>query len=471
MKTFLSAYAGLDLHPLPHESVMSVILRFAHENVLDAKQTKALLGKKTISQFSNWFLNPDWYRENSLETITNWTFPEASECQVMESLGGLAQNLFASQVRICPICFSSGYHSIWNQLILLKHCPLHQCELRSACTNCKVEIGEFRFSKALFLTPYMCNACGKPLSGSAFSSEEHLLLRSNSRHLLSVYAGFSDWLELAKRNFTVLHAINLDRVAAHQWNEWCQTDHFYRGIAGLLAPYPVECGSDFFGGPITVLGWKLHIHKGGMKSGDVTLARDSYCRGIRRQMARAVYSVALRHLHKWVRKDPTIASVSDLTACAFDSDSVDMMKWSPRVAAFVLLRMSFESGATVSMKCDFRPIAFHFDHSPPMAFYPELQTDPRAGYFAMYLGIYSAYYWMFERARRTGTANLRTITRSFERKVAKFLLISKSHMAGGVLFPTVPGLPLPKIYSPTFLTELLNSNELLDFRPLNSRFG
>lgn len=65
-------------------------------------------------------------------------------------------------LRFCPICAATGFHATLFQFTTFKHCPVHRCALREACTRCGQPMA-YRLHAGLVRHPYACPACGLTL--------------------------------------------------------------------------------------------------------------------------------------------------------------------------------------------------------------------------------------------------------------------------------------------------------------------
>lgn len=169
------------------ESPWSIIQKFLFVNALNYSEfTKGL--KDTNLQIS------DWNRHKILvdEKIFIEEFHSLSGFNILEHQQKFHSNLkinhideknlyelFEMRFRYCPVCFKTGYHSIYHQMSCYNKCIYHNIKLETKCSNCNCEIG-FVNQKNL-INDYCCT-CGneyvkcKPLIELIRSWEKHNIL-------------------------------------------------------------------------------------------------------------------------------------------------------------------------------------------------------------------------------------------------------------------------------------------------------
>jgi hypothetical protein len=461
------AWAGIRLVPLQHESSFSALLRFAWQNVLDPRTMKQLLNGKRLSLYGDSFLKTAWLQQCGLETIANWNLPNIHECQLPEYLTNIGLTFFSRRLKVCPLCFGAGFHSIWHQLILLNYCPLHGCALIHNCEQCDTALGEYRFSKELFEHPYHCAACKSPIAGAETDLDALLNHRNEITSDIS-FDAIAKWFGSAGDQLFLLQAI-AESSLFNTTGDRVGKRSILIDIAHVLHPFPKEFSWPTSASELTLLTWNIRSRIAddtNIMSNRRELARSN----ANRKMARAVYLVTIRKIQAWLltlQSRPTLknAFADFLTSSYLGFDLLDSA-----TIAFVLFCNCFELSPQFFSTGKFRPHGFRFDHCPPFRLYAYSEREPRLAYYAIYFGIYAGLYWQVERARASGKlADLRID--HLDSLLTKFLLESKDRVAGGVIFRTVPNLPLPCTLLATFkeAKESLTSSE--GFRAVAGKFG
>lgn len=67
--------------------------------------------------------------------------------------------------RYCPVCLRHGYQSSAYQMECLRCCPVHRCEILSACQYCGAATGPYALVYDAFNSPFCCRHCGRLLCG------------------------------------------------------------------------------------------------------------------------------------------------------------------------------------------------------------------------------------------------------------------------------------------------------------------
>lgn len=160
-------WAGLDLAPLPYESLESAALRFAWSNALRARELRQLIGVDRV------YFRVDCAK---LEQQTGWFLLMRQDCVAdVDTIKGRSENYWqAKAFRYCPICFEAMYHSFLFQYEDLHTCPIHNVLLQCRCLHCGAWAPTLR---TLFADPYRCSKCREYLCGATPTIDEHFALR------------------------------------------------------------------------------------------------------------------------------------------------------------------------------------------------------------------------------------------------------------------------------------------------------
>ncbi len=224
-------WAGRDLTPLPYESEISCLMRFAWRNAINRA---AFLRHFSLSK-AHIVLD----RQEFLEQ-TGWNLIGDGRSEVERELQWTQTDWVTRVFRHCPLCLEAGYHSFLFQCLQLQCCPLHHVELSSRCMWCSgtsPQIG----GKELLAAPYRCMVCGRPLAGVMPNLDEHLALRAIESGLVRALEPYAEW----SNN---IHEIAIPRVQGLRRNgcsgdqsTWCDIGEFLRGVACRGMQPPLMC--------------------------------------------------------------------------------------------------------------------------------------------------------------------------------------------------------------------------------------
>lgn len=121
----------------------------------------------------------------------------AIDLMLVRTFGNLNHIFFNStELRYCPICLASGFHSWWHQFNCHHTCLIHDCSLLSSCTKCTkpLFIGKYVGSPLAFRRAYICPSCGNPVAGTEPEADDFIDFSSIRPVLISRYAPWVCWL-------------------------------------------------------------------------------------------------------------------------------------------------------------------------------------------------------------------------------------------------------------------------------------
>lgn len=183
---------GVYIHPLPHESSVSCILRIAWLNEIPVHIVRQLFRGKGRNCRDSLFDHGLVVKEVVSNNL-GWNLPTSFEDLINNSFQ-LRDVFFSSSFRICPICMEYGYHSYWHQFILLKTCPIHGCEISNTCMNCGKLLPTIGFSSDLFRFPYICRGCGLPYSGGLLPNSPGEGVKEHGTEVAAKFMELTNWL-------------------------------------------------------------------------------------------------------------------------------------------------------------------------------------------------------------------------------------------------------------------------------------
>lgn len=138
-----SSSLNKDLCPLPHESILSSLWRFAWRNSFSGSHLLRYCKKAPSFPMS---LSASF---ESL-SIERFAFASAWKFEKPERLCNLADETWWHQIfRYCPLCLEQGYHSYWHQSQYLDTCPLDGARLEAACHDCGKRLPKYGLYRPL----------------------------------------------------------------------------------------------------------------------------------------------------------------------------------------------------------------------------------------------------------------------------------------------------------------------------------
>lgn len=439
MKNYIEGWAGTQWPPAAHESSFSVCLRLSWRNVWNAKKISLNLTGKGLANPAKSFLTSEWIRKTPISGA-KWEIPNEYECNIVRNLGNSTSMFFAHRLRVCPLCFGDGFHSSWHQFKLLKFCPLHSCELVERCQQCLCDLAEYRLSKELFDAPYRCGECGGFIAGVEPQIETFLKHREEVNSDRS-YDPIVDWFRLSESHLFLFRSATKCTKLVNGIN-YARKAALLIDFADELHSFPAELSHNFRNPGLTLLAWNIRAQVES-NTGYLPNRREVERMGVNRRMARVLYVLTVRRLQAWVQTAHTAGDLADAIGRISTSQELELEHLSTRAIAYVLFRAYFESWPRYFTAGNFETVNFRFNSCPPFQLYLYERREPRLAYYAIYFAIYAELYWQIDRARALG--KLRDVRKThLDHLLTKFLLRSKTHIAGGVVFRTVPDLPLPR---------------------------
>lgn len=439
MNNIAPRWTGMDLVPLPHESSVSVLLRFGWRNALDATILKNNLDGRKINKKGQSFLVLKWLERNNFSLTAGWNVPSPDEMFALKSFEGVSDIFLSPILRICPVCIECGYHSYWYQVLDLQVCPLHNCKLMDECLSCGKLLSDYRFCKELFSRPYLCANCKKPISGAPLSLECHLDFRINSQLIETRFEPIANWLLRSEQPRAIVRNLKKQYGSLTRFAHWCEPVTFAREILSTLNTdkyFEIKSENNF----VTALSWKVR-----MCTTRTTPLRKRYTGIARRRLTKSVYFATLCMLKNWIIHDPQFGFDSIDRILEIDQNgNVDISAWRSELLAVHLMRAILESYNPVSLRETPIVVAFRFDHISEASLYTFEGREPRLAWRAIFLGYFAILYWTINRAKQQGhVLELRKLRTSIDTSVAKVLFVEPENVLGGVvLFPTIPGMPL-----------------------------
>ncbi len=432
-------WSGSDLTLLPWESSASILMRFAWRNALNPKDTKRIVCGKQLSMFSNSFLDLNWLTNNRLGRDFGWQFPSTEEISTLTIFKDFKKDFFSNKLRICPICMECGYHTFWHQMIFLRVCPLHSCQLVTSCCSCGAQLPEYRMHSNFIEKRYQCEFCFKPIPGAEVSLEKHLDFKDSVKNIQTAFQHCEDWCCAAQPYLSMLRSLLSERGGhSAQYGAWCKPDEL---IKGLVLHSSNE--ANLFARPtgeITVLTWRTRM----VHSNPHWRRQGSRTHDARRSRTHLVYASTLRFL----QKNLLVSLQNEPSACnrnleVDEHKEIDVCAWPSLALAYHLMRGILEAHYYQTLADPIRVLGLHFDYLSGAQLYTFEGREPRLAWRAVFLGVFATLYWTVERARVTGRLQTRALRVRLDTSVPTALFVEDDNvLSGAVFFPKIPGLPL-----------------------------
>jgi hypothetical protein len=323
--------SGATSAPLHHESALSVLLRIASSNALTQRQTLGLFLQHPPSGCELDLFRIGTRRAQGWGSRIGWHW-QPLEGELMSVLPGLKSVMWSARSRWCPVCISFGFHSVWFQLSALAACPIHECPLTECCEVCAEALGPYKVSRALFLKPYHCAACGNPFAGHLRSLRERLEFFRCNEEISQAFGPLARWYSQATRELLFLDISNrgLRDTDALRFR-----DRILEGAIRQFVPHPrMYAMTDSF--PVRLRSWSIRMAHDS-PAGELPSRYGLLSGGA----ARSAYQATTRSLTSLVTQHPP--GHRRTKRLAFDKNGVAALDgWHPARLALVILRCIFE---------------------------------------------------------------------------------------------------------------------------------
>lgn len=333
-----ASWVGRNWPPMRSESSFGVLLRLATLNFLEATQTRQFL----VGHGGN-YSRHDFYRVPCVDAPQVraklgwvWVPPEQWLDGPIQQLHSL---LWAPQLRYCPLCMQSGFHSVWFQLAALQVCPLHGCRIDDTCMACGAPIGPYRWTREMFERAGYCSHCHRPFVGAPFRLADHDEFYQHRDSVERAFAAFQDWIGLVHQKLVFLnHAATGCRFDGGDEERAAVVT----GAIHEIVPYPTGCVSQS-GVPVSFYCWRTCLTKVVLRQ--THPSREGYLTG---KFAIQVYRATLRKLYRDVVGDQ-LPGGTPMQLMFTDDRSASLEKWSDCRLALILLRCAFETPCVLDL--------------------------------------------------------------------------------------------------------------------------
>lgn len=429
-------WSGTDLPPLPYESRTSFLFRFSWRNALSAALIRQCSSRSTKFPFV--------FDSKKFAQCSSWHSTGADEA-AFDKEGLDDRSVWrAFTFRYCPLCLEGGYHSFWFQLAPLEACPIHHVELTTRCHSCGAGLQPY-LSKALFIRPYYCDECKRPICGVAPSLAGHLEFRELSAELRTAFQPYQRWwwtTQSLRQGVRWLHPWTGNQV---ERSTWCHDQEVMRSIICSDVSLP-----QYFSTPryqhITVLTWQLDSVR------DTPLFELFYLPFTwedHKRVALPVYRATLRILERFIAEyeKPSAADITSHRSFEMTTRGnvrgIDVRGYRTRLFALCLMRWELEAGFGFGSFVDSDKAQFYYPRAVEK--YSIFRPHPRLHWRAIYLAIYAAWYYRILSAKRTGWLEVETIVQAQKEQIFSHYEEERQwpdvvRMKGRVAFPSIQGL-------------------------------
>ena len=151
----------------PHESIVSLLWKFARMNRLPGHVIAAQLSRTVIDPYEGIVPSRSAVDMPRLRQTLGIPMKLLRGALLPDSLSRIA----SPQFRFCRKCLARGYHGVVHQLQTIQHCPIHGGWLDTACPHCELST-PYRLNASLLDTPFRCAHC-RQLYGTQYPSFVH----------------------------------------------------------------------------------------------------------------------------------------------------------------------------------------------------------------------------------------------------------------------------------------------------------
>lgn len=186
--------AALDLVPLPGESIVSSLWRFAWRNGLGVKELlRFCSGDARYAKDNGRYSPTRGFDPDIFMNASGW-IDHSCERQVVDDGYEAHRSMWWSRYfRYCPVCLEHLYHSHWHQSQFLSHCPFDGAELLTHCYCCGTLLPAYGVYRSLLGKPYACPKCRGPISGIDVTLHARLAVQQRAGELRRIVSSIEHW--------------------------------------------------------------------------------------------------------------------------------------------------------------------------------------------------------------------------------------------------------------------------------------
>ena len=252
---------GMDLGPLPYESMESVGARLAWRNGKPLRQlAEAALKRAVNNQWDGRGIRPT--AVGILASQCGWGEESAkARYLVGKSLEAGKRMALHAGFRFCPICLESAYHSYLFEWQIIQTCPIHGCLLSNRCQSCGKEIRWSNREDSISILGYRCIKCKYFLAGQEPSIADHLLLRDHKELINTRFKPYKIYALQVNENAYLAQKMSaaLRRIGSSRLRPWCHIDSVQRVGLHIQNFMGGQAGAATYGGIVRIR-WKKNSY-------------------------------------------------------------------------------------------------------------------------------------------------------------------------------------------------------------------
>jgi len=191
--------AALDLTPLPYESIISSIWRYAWRNGLRGSAIRQACSASPSYSTARANASYNWFENDIFTDASGWDVGTLEVDAVTDVKDSFRTIWWHSLFRYCPLCLEHGYHSFWHQSKLLSHCPLDGSQLTTRCNDCDSSLPVMAFSKELTHAFFACPECQHPISGVEISISFRTQYQDRREEIEAAFRKVQKFWKITKR--------------------------------------------------------------------------------------------------------------------------------------------------------------------------------------------------------------------------------------------------------------------------------
>lgn len=340
-----AAYAWLSEWEYRHESSLSLVLKFAWANCVQARDLcpvlfgTSTLDNRNVGSHGRTLLDAKWMTRSRSRPQGDMLNKIAAG--TLGALAGRWTHKIAADtaIRFCHACLERGFHSPLFQIDGIEQCPIHRTRLSTGCPHCGADTARFAVTPEAVDTPFHCAKCLAPLAGTC--DPRHWVDEWLHRATDDVLGPVAHWVRTLERS----------SLTWDQWENWftplqnypTESERRAETLSVLLRLVPPSFDIKLLGG--SRLGPKIYL-------GRADGARTKHFRALPARMSdcevaarTAIYKSLRRHATKMLAGCKQV-DILPLKTCAEINQSDEVMYPSmqkcPRAQALALWRLHFE---------------------------------------------------------------------------------------------------------------------------------
>ncbi len=336
-------FVGLDLPPLPYESLRSAGARLSWRNGFSDGTLKMIYNEALWCAARDHRGARTPTDRMALHLLTEWPLGDNAEEESRQQYASAGLEGIMTGLRYCPVCLEGCYHSYLFQWTGVYSCPIHDCPLVAHCSSCGAKLAEAAFNESIGLLGYRCPHCGGPIAGAAPDLGLHLELRD---HSALIEERFGSWSRRLVHVQTRIGPVRASKgVVAEQCRgsekSWFDKQALLKAMQELVCAETNGTKGVSKSSGITLIRWRIwtsrSIFEAIFSTGRLTWRERT--RGLL-----PVYLATRRQIENWLFGQEDVREKICWACFRFERshDEAVVSEWEPSVLAYVLLRFTQE---------------------------------------------------------------------------------------------------------------------------------